>query len=721
MADPVPVTIVGNKKQSSKGEADFSLVSDFFGYRNKEDQTNLPAGIMVKGSQNVLTSTGGDKVTVRGGTAIDGQADLTIAPILSSYDWMTHNNFERNIRVGNGKIQVRYTAAVGDKYNALTFTAGQIYWLDLMTTTSNYVNFADWWDTTNLRSLLLMVNRTTNVYNWTGGMTTISSKTANTITKTGTNTWAEEGFVNDTLATIGSSTTQFDITLTGGTTYRYTYDTTGTDPSITSATMPVGSYVLIGAQNFTAANNGLFLVTGVGTNYFEVTNASGVAEGNKTIGTGYIYAQFQKVLLINGNTYGYTGGEGTTALTGVTPTPAAEADKSVVMQHVITVANTAITSLPAALRNDLISIRKNQVYYGSLVNRSVYISTQTNYKSVAYTSPVRVVGEGGIITLDACPVAFMPQEDAMYISAGRNWVYQTKFTLSSDNSKEELTVVPLKFSELQGAQSQGLVGKIKNDIVFINNEPTLDSLGRVSGVINTSQSTNISDPIKLDFDGYTFTDGHVFYYKNFIYVSVPQENIVRIYNIAKGWWEAPQILPICRFAIIGGELYGHSYQSPQTFKLFTGTSDNGLPIEAKMIMSYLNYGTRSATKFFNEAFYEGYIKGNTTLTMGIKYEIDGCSSECSYDIDGSDTQVVCISPTDALLGKAQLGKNPLGGSTDEVNNMPKMRGIKTFTRVPDFYEVQFSFSSYGVDYSWEILAFGALVSRSPYGNNSIKQ
>jgi hypothetical protein len=624
--EPIPVVITPGTRQSKKSSAnDFSLVSDFNGYRNKEDITNLPPGYLVRGSQNVLTSTGGDKVTLRQGYTLDGQADTTIAPILSSYDWKTHLGFERNLRVGNGKIQVRYVADAGDKYLTNTFTAGQIFYLEIAVTTSNYVNFADFWDPTNLYSTLLWVNQTTNVTAWTGGIARIASATATTLTKTGTQTWAEAGFAN--------------------------------------------------------------------------------------FGT--------KEILVNGTTYTYTGGEGTTTLTGVSADLSAFVDHLVIQKPVVK-ANSAITSMPSAFRTDLIAIRKNQVYYGSLIHRSVYISAQNNYTSVAFTSPVRVVGEGGLITLDACPIAFIPQEDAMYISAGQNWMYKTLFQLSSDNSKESLTIEPLKFSELQGAQSQGLVGKVKNDAAFINNEPSMDTIGRVSGVIATPQASNLSDPIKLDFDSYDFTDGHVFYFRYFIFISIPKHGLVRIYNVAKGWWEAPQILPVCRFAIIDGELYGHSYQTPQTFKLFTGYSDQGNPIDARLVMSYQNYGTRSQTKFFNEAYFEGYIRGNTTLTMNIIYDIDGCATDTSYDISGSDSQIVCVSPTDASLGKSDLGKNSLGGSELAVNNLPKMRGIKTFPR-KDFYEVQFGFSSYGIDYNWEILAFGPKVEESPYGNNSIKQ
>lgn len=82
------------------------------------------------------------------------------------------------------------------------------------------------------------------------------------------------------------STTQFDITNPAGTTFRYTFDGTGTDPAYTATNPGVGSVVVIAGQNFNAGNNGTFVVTASASNYFEVTNAGGVAENNKTIGTG---------------------------------------------------------------------------------------------------------------------------------------------------------------------------------------------------------------------------------------------------------------------------------------------------------------------------------------------------------------------------------------------------------------------------------------------------
>jgi hypothetical protein len=100
---------------------------------------------------------------------------------------------------------------------------------------------------------------------------------------------------------IGDATSQFDITDQGGNTFRYTWDGTGTDPGIdnTLASIQADDAAAINAQNFNAANNGNFVISAVGTNYFEVTNASGVAESNKTIGTGHIQiAKLRQMLTV---------------------------------------------------------------------------------------------------------------------------------------------------------------------------------------------------------------------------------------------------------------------------------------------------------------------------------------------------------------------------------------------------------------------------------------
>lgn len=101
-----------------------------------------------------------------------------------------------------------------------------------------------------------------------------------------------------TAATLGSvaADTQFDITRMSATRCRYTWDTTGTDPGISSlvpgaatVTVDMGTLIVLAADNFSAGNNGTFEVTSSGANFFETYNTNCYTEGNKTVGaTGAI-------------------------------------------------------------------------------------------------------------------------------------------------------------------------------------------------------------------------------------------------------------------------------------------------------------------------------------------------------------------------------------------------------------------------------------------------
>lgn len=607
---------------------EYSIVDKYnLGYRNREDVTMLPAGVLVTGSQNVLTNVYG-RVGITQGYVLDGPASAVLAPILSSYDYEMHTGQIRNLRAGfltsalnDGKLQYRYVDSLG-----------VITWRDLETgLSSTKFNFTYYWDFVNLQSLVLFVNGASSITEWTGGITTVGSVTTNTITLAGTGTWASIGFY-----------------------------TTGTH-SVT----------------------------------------------------------------INGVDYQATGGWGTPTLTGVTPDPTGSVNPGdIVHQTPETTLNSAMSGIPATLANALIANLRNQVYVASLTNRSVYISKVNNYKNYTFTSPVRVVGEGALVTLDGNPIGLIPQEDVMYMTAGTSQWYETQFTLSADLSKENLQIERLKTTSQQAAQSQAFISKIKNNVVFLSNEPVIESLGRVANVVLTPQMSDLSYSIINDMNMYDFTDGSVFYWKNFIFVAIPKSSLVRIYNQTNPkdmYWEAPIGFPISRFSIINGDLYGHSYQTSESYKLFTGYNFNGAPIDARAVFSFQNYSLPTATKSFMKYYADGYISGNATLTMGAQFDLDGCSQFITGSIVGTDTQFVCIGSTDNSLGKNNLGAAPLGANiaTQTATSVPpKFRAILTFPRVP-FYEVQYSFSSVGVDFQWQINRFGSDQSSTSEGNNPI--
>lgn len=612
--------------QTKSGE--FSIISSFpSGFRNREDKTNLPPYVLVDGSQNVLTNTAG-RIGVRKGYALDGPADTTISSILAAYDYEVATGQVQHLRAGgltsagnDGKLQYRYDSGT------------TITWRDLETgqSSTNY-NFTRWWDATLTMSKMLYVNHSANIREWSGGVTTVSAAGANTLTITGTDTWAQKGFY-----------------------------TTGTH-----------------------------------------------------------------TVVIAGVAYGATGGWGTTILTGVAPNPSAGGVVSGDIAHQKPETSTNSSMSLALSVNDLIEQLNNHVYVGSLTNNVVYISKDTDYKNYTYTTPVRLPGEGAILTLNSSPRAFVPQENVMYVSSGLSDWGEAIFTLAAANNAEAVNYQELNTVPLQGAQSQAMASKIRNNVLFISNEPIVTTWGRVDNVFPTPQTTDLSSPIVDNMNAYDFTDASIKWHKNFIYIAVPAESRVLVYNMtnpANPYWEAPQILPISRFYVVDGELYGHSYTTSESYKLFTGYNDNGSFIDARATFAFDNHGLPALSKLFTDYFIEGYISSNTDLTVTLQYDIDGCATNLTSTVIGSDTQVVCISTNDNSLGKFSLGSQPLGGNLNRVTSTtlpPKFRVIKTFGQVP-YYEYQVTFSTNGIDKQWEVLRFGPAAYSSAENQSYITQ
>jgi hypothetical protein len=602
---------------------DFKLVTDFKGYIAREDQTNIAPGWLVSGSQNVIINAS-NRVAIRKGFIMDGPTSTALTPIISSFDWENHLGYTRNLRSYTGNLEYRYVDS-----------NGVVTWRTLMSGLGNAVDF-NWdtyWDNSQILDVLLFVNGTSNVFEWSGAITTFASATATTVTKQGTTTWAEEGFYN---------------------------------------------------------------------------------AGTRTI-------------VIGGVTATYTGGENTTTLTGVSVNFSGTTVGSVIHQGVKTTANSSITGLPAAFKNTLIAVLNNQVYYGASDSREVYVSKQNDYTDCSFTVP-RAVGEGALLTLDAVPNAFISQENYMYMSAGLSQWYNTKFTLSGDLLSESLTIERLKTAPLQGAKSQAFTWKVKNKIAFLTNEPTLNLLGRVENITATPENTDISDIIRNDFDTYDFTGGSVAYYRSQILVAVPVENIVLIYNEAKNYWEAPQIMGISRFYLVDGALYGHSSTTAESYKLFEGYSDRfiestntGNPIDAKALFSFQNFGERAVHKSFDEMYVEGYIQSNTTVNVFVKYELDGCGQQLTYEIGGINDKLVCLGTDDRSLGKQRLGSYSLARLEDSTFDRlpPKFKSKKEIARY-DFQEYQFGIGTDDVDQRWELLAFGPNILPSKNDTVDIK-
>ncbi len=75
----------------------YQLVNRFLGYVNKPDITNISPGFLVRGSRNVR-STDGERISIRKGYTLDGQADSSIGGIRNSKDFENVRGDERHLR-----------------------------------------------------------------------------------------------------------------------------------------------------------------------------------------------------------------------------------------------------------------------------------------------------------------------------------------------------------------------------------------------------------------------------------------------------------------------------------------------------------------------------------------------------------------------------------------------------------------------------------------------
>lgn len=652
---------------------DYVELLDPKGYVNNREITNIDPRFLVAPSINTLIKNK-EKVVSRKGYTLKGAAKTLNQPIVSSFDWKTSSKIWRNLRGYHDELEVWYNSAwrrLAHQWDSTRF------------------EFATWWDATELIDRAVFVNGSASIFSWSGGITDILSVTANTLTK---KYWYQS-------ATVAFAESGLTITDTNATFLTYGF--------------AAGDEIVISGS---ALNDGTYIIDDVTETVITLSDAESLTDevlgasvtisvnGRGTWGEERFYADggSNKKIVINDIEYTYTGGEDTGTLTGVTPDPSAQGVVAgdIAMQAVETASPATLAGFDA----DRIAMINNHILVGSTSSRSIFMSKSSDYKDYTYTSPVRKPTEGFEMLLDDAPTGFIIDEDQAYISAGEDDFYAVRFDLSADLAGESIVIKKLKTSTGQAAINQGVITHIKNNVAFLSFEPTIDTLGRIQN-IDTEQSVPISDDIRDLLEVLDTTDAHGFYHQRNLYFAFPKENIVLIYDTRYGYWQPPQTLPIARFALIDGQLCGHSSNSNETYRLFYGLNDNGAIFDTVAAFGYENYGSRFTLKNFDELAAEVRVSRTTVLTDKTLFEEDGSGGEISFDIDAENEQTVFSKDSNVSLGQNPLGYAPNGSVITTISELVKVRKIHT-TPALDFFERQRIFSSSSKDVQWEILAYG---------------
>lgn len=696
---------------------DFDLVSEFEGYVTVRDKTNVSEKVMVRGSKNVYKKDTGN-ISVRPGLKRRGTANSAASGVISSFEWNTSQGRTYVLRTQDDKLQVESDIA----------DDSTLVWYDLLDDLSSMrLVFSPWWDEDQSRDKLLFVNGEDTIWYWPGGITKIGTPTSSTIPKSDTDTtWDEDGFRNQTNISAGDNTTQFDVTNPSGTTFRYTFDGTGTDPSITATTFPIGSYVLITSEtNFAAGNQGLFQITGVAANYFEVTNASGVVEANITIGSGFLYRKFANILSINGNLYGFTNATDVTTLTGIYPDPSGEPADSIALQVPIPEPLKPAEDFDA----DFIRVIGNQAFVGSYTNRNVYVSAADDFTD--YVVPVpRVSGDPELLTLDDNPSGIGVRQGNAHISAGLSDWYVISFTdiAVSSTLTQQTLVDKQQTAALDAALAHEFIDMVGDDIVYLSQDNQLRLYG-IFRNITTSKYPSLSEQVKDEFKNEDFTGGMVRAVGDDIYVLAPlsgktyihrtHESVDGVGNvIADRHWNPPWILNASRVALIDGQVYVHSNANPQIYQVWDteqwhddSPSDDPIPYNCVMRMSYRNHERRQGIISFDKPYFEGYMTQGTFLNAYVLSDYNGATGIQEVPINSNEDQASFFEgAASPAIGDASIGSNPLGdGLSNEEEqgqeSLPKFRAIPQINPV-NCFEYQLVVFSEAADSRWEILALG---------------
>jgi len=409
---------------------DIKPINQFGGYFSSYDKTKIAPNVLVKGSKNVYKKINGN-IGVRDGLKRRGEANSALSEVSSEFVYRTSWGDIYPLWVANGKLQVEIETSTG------------VYeWMDLLTTSATRWVFDTWWDNTNKKNKVVACNGTSNLYAWAGGVTTIDSTTATTITKTGSATWTEDHFES----TGGAGTVVINGTIYSYTGGAGTTQLTGVTPDPTGEAN--GSYALSGikttattpASGFNndflkAVNNRLFvgsyssqlIYISSATDYTNYTIPSPIIPGSPNILT--LDGIGKGIGVRQGNAHISFGTDGWVEVTFPQYT-----DASGIILEQITPVLKPVQALGAALAHEFIANNGDNFFYVAQDQQLRYFGAANNSFTTVYPCLSQEIYtelenedfDGGGIKVIA---------DRTYITApntGNVWIYQVRQSINSE-------------------------------------------------------------------------------------------------------------------------------------------------------------------------------------------------------------------------------------------------------------------------------------------------
>lgn len=687
----------------------YKLITEFKGYLDSFDVTKMSPEYMIRGSKNVLVK---DKTRIvkRNGYEFFGQsATVTASDGMGALKTFINNEGDakllRATTDNSGELQV-YESTGWHTLTALDNPLQIFYAKNLF------------WNVGELTTEQLFVDNTAKTYAWNGATTTIASATATTLTKEGTETWAEAGFYKGHHSAI-----RFDFTAqpAGSSSITVTFDDGSTVQIVQGTDFTNGTDIIETCENI--ADTFATKVDGNGAVYLSSraalqsvfiipTGEKGITNvtSSGSIGTTMPTLPARQIVY-NGTAYTYTGGEDTTTLTGLSAFPSGSITVGdFVHQAPRSYANANSNRIPTSYTNSVVDVFQNQVHVLSENSPVAYASQSDFINDFRFSSP-RLIGEGFRSILPGDGRGIFVHENSVYYFYGDNGVLRLTKRLNNNGATfyEQIAFDEQDIMENDGLLNKYCITQARNGIAYISKSKKINFLGSIRELEGLRTQT-LSDPIEDLLLYYDMTGASVHYDKNQIHVAIPNEGVSLVYDIELKLWQPPQTVPVRHYESFNGDLIGAATSAGDTYKMYTGDNDLESAIESKIALAYNNYGSRAENKQANKLFVEGYMTKNTELDTSILIEYTGAKNRIARTIklDGDSQKTEFYEPSVLSgLGKNPLGAAPLGGGTSQSNAITKPK-FRSQVLMPNqhFVEMAVEFSTNDTDVDWEIISYG---------------
>lgn len=679
---------VNTHTQSKSDNFDFpDMVSEWVGYVSSVDKTNLAENIYVQGSQNIYKKLSGT-LAVRQGQKRQGIANTDISPCSSEFVWNTSWGKIFTMVVSDGKLWV-----VLDKI-----------WYALMDTSQTRFVFDSWWDDGIKQTILLFVFGTSDLDAWQGGFAKFVSANTTTglITDMEIDSAGSGYHVNDVLTITGGGGSSGTATVN-------TVDASGAIKTLTLLSGGSGYSSTVGASTSGGFGTGATIT---------ITVSSGtIVLDRNAAQNGFSSGS----VIINGNTYTYTGVSGND-LTGVGSDASAEPVDSIVLSAVIVNADTPASNF----NNDFIKVINNQAYVGSYTSNLIYISSDTDYTDYTIPTP-RVDGSPELVILDGTGKGIGVRQGNACIGFGANgWAIVSFADVTVGTDLTNVTTVTIKpVALLQAPLAHEFIDAVGDNLIYLSQDQQVREFGDFNSAF-VSVFPSLSQEVATELMAEDFTGGCLKCIGEFIYITAPDSGKAYLRQertrvdangvvVSEKLWHSPFIWNATRIDQIDGTVVVFSNANPQIYEVWdTGQwfddspSDEPLPYSCVLALSYRGEGRRQGLWSFDKNYTEGYIAPGTPLMLQMNYDYQGATTIINVFLDSTTQPAKLFQLPLASLGDNSLGDEPLGNGGilelgEDPNTLPKFKVISSLP-ITNCFEWQPIFYTNDINAQWEILA-----------------